>query len=551
MILQGGGMRISEIFFDPEPSVGLPSYEFVEWYNSGADTVNLAGWQWAVGDKVKRVASGRIAPGAFAIICSPAAAAAFSTLGPVIAIESFPALKNSGDRLTLLDPTGKVNHTVEYSPDQFTDVLKANGGWSLELTDYSQYCNPMAWVPSVDPSGGTPGRANSQQFTVPPADPPRLIRAAGYDDDRFVLLFSGTLNPEMPVNNYACLINPGTIGVTPVASPEYGFPGLFFMYPGGLDPELTYTVEISGSVNDCAGQEAVLREVPFGYPAQPDSSGVVISEILFDPRSGQTEFVELYNRSAKMVDLKEMVIARADGEGTITGFSDHQDVSYWLFPGSYAVFTPDGKLFGKGWPQADPAVISERADMPSLTNEESLVILLDRSQQVIDVAGYSPGWHYPYLDETKGISLERIDFSLRGTDRSNWFSASAASGGSTPGARNSAEGKSVPLTDQQFTIDPVAGYAATSTDPVQLTVRYRFDDPGWFMKMKVFNNAGMPVKELFPYGTAATEGIVTWDGLDGGQRVVPDGIYLVVADYYHPSGKKGRWKKACAVVRAY
>ena len=49
----GGSLLISEIMFDPDPSVGLPLYEYVEWYNAGADTVDLAGWQWVAGDKVR------------------------------------------------------------------------------------------------------------------------------------------------------------------------------------------------------------------------------------------------------------------------------------------------------------------------------------------------------------------------------------------------------------------------------------------------------------------------------------------------------------------
>ena len=39
---------ISEIMFDPDPQVGLPPFEYVEWYNPGADTIDLTGWQWMV-----------------------------------------------------------------------------------------------------------------------------------------------------------------------------------------------------------------------------------------------------------------------------------------------------------------------------------------------------------------------------------------------------------------------------------------------------------------------------------------------------------------------
>jgi hypothetical protein len=551
LILKGGSLLISEIMYDPDPSVSLPPYEYAEWYNPGSDTVDLTGWQWVVGDKVRRVAGGRVTPGGYVIVCSPAAAPAFRALGEVIAMESFPALVNSGGRLTLINPAGIAVHTVDYAPDQFTDVLKANGGWSLELADPLQYCSPMAWLPSVDPSGGTPGRANSQQVTVPPAGLPMLIRAAGYDDQRFVLLFSGTLNPQLDMNNYACMLMPGAIYSTAVPAPEYGFPGLFFHLPDSMDQGLTYTIELNGTVDDCSGQKALLRPVLLGFPSEPDSADVVITEVMFDPLADQTEFVEVYNRSERVIDLKDLILARADAEGAIRSFSNQQPLSYWLFPYCYAVFTADAGLFTKAWPLADPAVVAERPDMLSLTNEESQLILMERNQKQLDVVTYSPDWHYPYLEEDKGVSLERLNAGVSGTDRANWFSASAASGGSTPGSKNSAAVNSPLATSQKFSLDPVVGFAAISRDPVQVVVSYKFDDPGWFLHIRIFNSGGLPVREIFPFGLAPVEGSVCWDGLDAGLRLVPDGIYLVVADYYHPAGKKGRWKKACAMIRAY
>jgi len=551
LILQGGSLLISEIMYDPDPAVGLPPYEFVEWYNAGGDTVDLTGWQWVVGDKVRRVGGGRVSPGGYVIVCSPAAAPDFRALGQVIALESFPALRNTGDRLTLLNPAGLAVHTVDYSPDQFTDALKANGGWSLELADPLQFCSPAAWLPSVDPSGGTPGRDNSQQVTVPPAEPPMLIRAAGYDDQCFVLLFSGTLNPGLDVKNYACRLMPGMISAPAVPAQEFGFPGLFFHLPDSLDQGFTYTIELTGTIDDCSGQNARLRPVSLGFAIEPDSAGVVITEIMFDPQTNQPEFVEVYNRSERVIDLKDLILARADVKGVIISFSDQQVLSYWLFPKGYAVFTGDNKLFGKAWPLADPAVVAARTDMPSLTNEESKLILMDRNQKQLDVVIYSPDWHYPYLEENKGVSLERIDFDASGTDRSNWFSASASSGGSTPGSKNSSALYPPSITSEKFSLNPVVGYAAISPDPVQVVVSYRFEDAGWFMRMNVFNSQGLPVREIFPFAMAPVEGVVCWDGLDAGQRLVPDGIYLLVADYYHPSGKKGRWKRACAIMRTY
>jgi hypothetical protein len=272
---------------------------------------------------------------------------------------------------------------------------------------------------------------------------------------------------------------------------------------------------------------------------------------MFDPRTDQAEFVEVYNRSERMVELKNLILVRADASGVTRSFSDQQPLSYWLFPQSYAVFTGDYKLFAKAWPLADPAIVAARPDMPSLTNEESQMILMDRNQKQLDAVTYSPGWHYPYLEEKKGVSLERIDPDLPGTDRDNWFSASAATGGSTPGSKNSSSLNPQVTSSQYFSMEPAIGYQEVQSDRIQLAVSFNFGNPGWFLSMHIFNSNGQLIREIFPFGMAPVKGAVCWDGLDTAQRQVPEGIYLLVADYYHPSGKKGRWKRACAIMRTY
>jgi hypothetical protein len=450
----------------------------------------------------------------------------------------------------LVSPEGVAVHTVEYSPDRFSDALQAGGGWSLELADLNQYCNPLAWLPSADPSGGSPGRAGTRTVSLEPADSVRLLRAAGLDDHRFVLLFSGTLDPALRPNNYSCRLQPGDIVVNSAAAPSYGFPGLCFTLPEGIDPETLYTIELEGMIADCEGRSVVLAEVPFGTPAAPDSADVVITEVLFDPLSGQPEFVEVYNRSDHLIELQELILARADPGGTVSGFSDSQEGSFWLFPGGYAVFTSDGAAFARTWPDAR-AALAVRSDLPALTNEESRLILLDQSQRVLDVAGYSPDWHYPYLDEDKGISLERMSAAASGADKGNWFSAPASTGGASPGRANSCLMQPPADRQEMFVLEPATGISVNAGEPVRMALSYRFEEPGWFLRVVVHNARGQPVRELMAFGLAPISGLVTWDGLDMEGSRVPEGIYLLVADYYHPSGRKGRWKKACSVLRDY
>ncbi|MFH0760662.1 MAG: lamin tail domain-containing protein [Bacteroidota bacterium] len=567
-------LLITEVMPDPDPPVGLPPYEFAEWYNPGPDTLNLAGWKWAVGEKagearVGKVDTGgegvsKIGPGEYVIVCGKTAAAALNTFGKVVVVDPFPTLRNSGDRLTLMDPDGRIVHTIYYSSDYYTDALKANGGWSLELADLTSPCSDNAYLPSIDPSGGTPGSVNSVVMKVPAGIPPILLRTGLYGPDLFFCLFSGPLAIDPAVHDYTCLLQPGGLPAETFPSPCYGFPGLFFRIPELADQNQMYSLEIAGSILSCRGEPVITGPVAFSLPIAPDSAGIVINEIMFDPGSGNPEWIELFNRGTVTVDLQKLIIARASPDETVIGFSDQQQWSFLLFPGEYAVMTPSFRQMIRVYPDMDPGSLAERSDFPSLTNDESVLILFDADQHVVDRAIYDPEWHYPYLDETTGVSLERIDPDASGLLQSNWFSASSnystististiSTSSCTPGRLNSQSlnHTSPSLTTPHFSLLNSHIYVNTLSDPEPIVLHYTFPEAGWFCSLTVFDSRGRVIREVLRLELAGLEGVMTWDGLDREAKQVSDGIYLLVAEYRHPSGKSGRWKRACGVVRVH
>jgi hypothetical protein len=77
-------------------------------------------------------------------------------------------------------------------------------------------------------------------------------------------------------------------------------------------------------------------------------------------------------------------------------------------------------------------------DFPSYNIDEGTVVLSRISNQfIVDQYTYSSKSHYPLINDTKGVSLERINFDRPTADNTNWTSASSVSGYGTPGYRNS------------------------------------------------------------------------------------------------------------------
>jgi hypothetical protein len=189
--------------------------------------------------------------------------------------------------------------------------------------------------------------------------------------------------------------------------------------------------------------------------------------------------------------------------------------------------------------------------MPALVNAEARLLLLSVAGDTIDLAAYSPDWHYPYLGNNKGVSLERIDFQRSGLDQTNWFSASAACGAATPGRPNSNRMDAGGGGDPPFAVLRGAAMGQSLQSQAVVAIGYRFEEPGWFAQISVYHSSGKPIRVIFPFNLLGKEGSILWDGLDEQGRMVTEGVYLVVAEYVHPTGRKGRWKSACGVRRDY
>jgi hypothetical protein len=191
--------------------------------------------------------------------------------------------------------------------------------------------------------------------------------------------------------------------------------------------------------------------------------------------------------------------------------------------------------------------ICERTDMPSLSNQGSILCLLDEHQSLLDKVRYEPEWHDPRLEETKGISLERIRLDQSGMGSSNWHSASVVSGGSTPGVVNS-QGSEVSNESSVFSLENSAFCPNQDGSSDYLLIKISCGEAGWMGSAGVWDLSGRQVKVLFEPGSLPLEGIIKWDGSNELGNRVPAGYYVIIINFVQADGSKGRWKEACAVI---
>ena len=541
-------LLITEVLFDPEPTVGLPAYEYIELFNRDRDTVDILNWSIIVGEKEVVLSSYYLAPGNFVVLSGLAGAQEFFDRNlPVLPVEKWATLRNSGQFLALLSPKGDIIHFMTYHPAQFVDGLKQEGGWSLELADMDHPCRPEAWLPSLDFNGGTPGRGNSMCVTIMDSSPPLLSRVGVQDEGQLVVILDKPVLPLTTRDWFSFMIEPSILSIESWKYKDNQPWMIEIVLSGSIPHDRRFSLFVGGEAADCTGAGLVSGKVEFGMPEIPDSGDVVISEIMFDPDDKQAEFLGIHNLSGKILALNRLYIAISDEEGVINRFSKPVTESFLMFPGQEYVLTSDKYLFSRMDARIPSGRICERSDMPALSNQGSILCLMDENQRLLDKVRYDPSWHDPRLNETKGISLERIRLDITGLFSSNWHSASAVSGGSTPGSLNSQ--RSVISDDPAvFSLENRVFCPNQDGSGDYLLIRVATGEPGWIGSAGVWDLSGNSVKVLSEPGALPVTGVIKWDGSDKLGNQVPAGYYVVILNFIRANGSKGRWKEACVVI---
>ncbi|MHA3774957.1 lamin tail domain-containing protein [Verrucomicrobiota bacterium sgz303538] len=171
------GVVLNEILYRPGTTIPENTKaEFVELLNTGTETVSLGGWQFTKGVAFTFPAGTTIAPGGYLVVAAdvPTFQGQYPGVNNVVGGWT-GQLSNSGERIELVDATGKVVDSVEYSDEGdwakragtpttgwAWTTTAATGGCSLELRNPAlPHDRGQNWAPSAAATG-TPGTANSQ-----------------------------------------------------------------------------------------------------------------------------------------------------------------------------------------------------------------------------------------------------------------------------------------------------------------------------------------------------------------------------------------------------
>ena len=541
---------IDEIMADPTPQVALPNNEWIGLKNTAAFPINLSGWRISdITGQSGTFPNFILRPDSFVIVCTGTAVAAMQAFGTVISVTSFPSLDNAGDQLSLLNATGAVIHSVNYKDSWYQNELKKDGGWTLEMKDTKNPCSGFSnWIASTDVKGGTPGKKNSVDALNTDNSAPRLLRAYATDSINVVLVFDEPMDivKAAVVANYNISDGIGQPQTASAISPAYDRVALRLNVP--LVRNKVYTVTVS-ALTDCIGNIiGTKNSAKLGLASATDSFDVVINEILFNPVSSAVDYVELYNRTTKVIDLKNIYIANRNSAGTVSSITQLSTEINLLFPEEFIVVSSDASIVKRDFIALNPDAFVDVSSTPSYNDDKSNVIVLNEQGRIVDELAYSDKWHFKLIDNKEGVALERIDYNAPTQNQDNWHSAATNVGYGTPTYKNS-----------QYRMDlQVQGDITVSPEIVSpdndgmddfATIDYNFPSPGYVANISIFDANGRVVRYLQRNALCGTKGSFQWDGLGEKFQKLPVGIYIIFTEVFNLDGKKKQFKNTIVLAR--
>ena len=543
--IPGFGIVINELMADPTPVVGLPEAEYIELYSTLSFEINLENWILRINGVEKKLQKAFIQAGGFLVLCATGSLESLKQFGNVINVVGFQGLLNSGATVELLDDKKNLIDRISYTENWYHDLKKDDGGWSLEKIDPLRNCNSVNnWQASTHPKGGTPGTMNSVNKTNPDLESLNVSYAVAISENQIEAGFQelmDTLQLKNP-DNYTLKESGKPINIK-ILTPENVI--LYFAQP--LIKNKIYNLVIQNLTDDC-GNKMAENTIPVQWNTI-EPGDLAINEILFNPTAGGEDYVELYNRSQKIISINQLSLASRDELNELKQVYSITQSKRLIYPGEYLVLTKDTNKIFPWFTIFCRACFQQMDKIPSFNDDKGNVGLMDKTLKLIDEFSYDQKMHSGFLSNVEGVSLERVSVDENTNQPGNWQSASSLAGFGTPGYKNSQAGIAS-LKKPRITFEPESFSPDNDGFNDEYIIQYQLDEPTYSSNIYIFDSAGRLILQLVKNELLGTEGTIKWNGSDKTGRRFPLGVYVVMVEIFNTSGKVSRFKDGIVLTES-
>ncbi len=525
-------LKISEIMADPTPAIGLPELEFVEISNPTAIGVSACQLYFGNHNSKHFFELDTLAPYAFAILCERTDTNAFLKYGKTIGITSFPSIGNSIDTLYLFDEKLQLIDSVSYKINQW-ESNKREGGYSLaRLNDFYDCPNTKLWHSSLAAIGGSPGNNNLLELNQLEAF---QVNQLELSEQEITITCTEGIDSEAFDWNTIQLIGLSNSLINYQFSNNCQSLRLF--YQQAFPMATKFDLQIN-TLQNCLGQK-IDSTFSIFISDSIYNNQVIINELLFNTSDSLPEFVELYNRSNQIQNLKNWSIGVRNTKNEIS-YTKKILNTYFLYPAHYVCISTNSPLLQNRFSFKSINDFITNPEMPTLTNEQGTVVLLSPNQQLIDEVYYNDQMHLSLITNTKNVSLERRSENWSSKDPANWGSAAANYGYATPGYSNSNHQY---FSDKEFGLSLSPKIFSPNADGLNdiLTINYAFPYPNTLANIEIYNRDGQLITTIGNTISLGQKGFFIWEGIANGQYV-PNGIYILRFSLFDEKGLINNYK---------
>jgi len=295
-----------------------------------------------------------------------------------------------------------------------------------------------------------------------------------------------------------------------------------------------YKLQTSG-LTDLAGNALVITDRSTGITEPIETGDLVINEVMFNSPDSSEEYLEIYNRSDKLLDVSGMIFTTRKTDGTLnTGNTIPAQTT--MLPASYLAFTSDAEKVRAYHACPDGSNILTTG-WTTLNNESATVVLTNSGKDTIyDELTYNVKWQNPLVKNPKGVALERINPDLPTQDADSWHSAASEVNYGTPGYKNSQyrEINTVEKTDKLVWTEPESFSPDNDGIDDVCFIHYKTDASGYVANVIILNAIGVKVLQLASNILLSSEGFLTWDGHTEKGKIANVGIYVLYFEMFNP-----------------
>ncbi|MEE3484826.1 MAG: lamin tail domain-containing protein [Bacteroidales bacterium] len=302
-----------------------------------------------------------------------------------------------------------------------------------------------------------------------------------------------------------------------------------------------YELQLS-DIRDCIGNKAHDTVVPFAHIDEIEQRDILFTEVLFVPSGQGSEFVEIYNRSDKVLDLSELKFStRKAADSSLYSAKKISTQPCLIFPGEVKVLTNNIEGVTSIYQSVVENFI-EMSSFPSLRNETGAIVLFrSKDSLIVDNFYYENAMHAESVpNKGKGVSLERI--ALSGDE---WGSSVATNGYATPGYLSGGDGHSSKGDASVLLSANEVCYPFYDGDG-NFHLKFALETTNYLATVKVYDLKGVCVRTILNNLSLPMEGVIDWDGRNDKGEVLKVAPYIIRFEAIQ--GTMGRMIKDSFVV---